>query len=122
MLDIKKGQKVTLVVNRQRSETKIVDAIVEKVGRKYFYLNTKDIEGVYINPETRFDLQTGRAEFSYNNEIIVYTNKQEYLDKIEKTELSDYFKRDVFGGYGELNISLDCLRELKQVLDKHSVT
>jgi hypothetical protein len=110
---MKVGQKVFVrrVGNAARHREKdelISEEIVEKIGRKYFYL--KDFY------KCKFCLEDMHDVSEYTSNYYVYLTKQEILDENEQSEITDkiktYFRKN------QSDLSLEDLKKICEIIDK----
>lgn len=88
----------------------IVEFSVEKVGRKYFYINTGH------NRATRYNIADGEHNDSYYNTGKIYLTKQTIKDEIEfnmlKLKIWRWSHADV------QTLSLDQLRRINSIIEE----
>jgi hypothetical protein len=92
-------------------EKGIIEAIVTKVGRKYFTVQLKS------QWELEFRLDDLKEKTKYSSNYKAYFSKQEILDQYEKEELIIFIRR-YFGQYRTLPITLEKLRQIKEIIDE----
>lgn len=85
----------------------IRELIVERVGRKFFY----------VKYGAKYALETMTLVSDYGNKPTCYSTLQELLDIFEGDELRKTF-RTVFTEYGPFPYSLDQMRRIKAILDE----
>ncbi len=85
----------------------IIEAEVEKVGRKYFYL--KGFQRDKFSIEEMCDTSQGSSDYK------VYITKQAISDEQEHSRLTDEIREEI-GRYGSTKLSLKQLREIKKII------
>lgn len=88
--------------------THIKEAKIEKIGRKYFYLEGYRSE--------KFGIEEMRDISDYSSDFEIYISMQDIKDKIEATKLNWDIKQ-YFNSHGNSNLSLKQLRKIKEVID-----
>jgi hypothetical protein len=95
----------------RRGKNDLEDAVISKIGKKYFELD--GWVGVRFFIDTL--IQDGKQ---YSPSFKVYLNKQEILDELEKGKLYDTIKRQYFSTFSNSNkFSLQQLRDVAKVLN-----
>lgn len=95
----------------RNSPTEIQEVTVSKIGKKYFYLKEWD-DRYPVNKET---LKYEDKVYSQNN-FQLYRDKQEILDRREKSKLIDALQKHFnWSGNGSRN-SLEQLRKAAEIL------
>lgn len=104
------GQKIWIVPSKHDrfSKQDPKEAIVSKVGRKYF-----ELEGLR---KRKFDIETLREESETNYKSQCYLTLQEILDEKEEESLTNQI-RNIFKTYDKVNLSLDQLRKIAGVIE-----
>jgi len=99
--------KVGDIVFQGKDSISIVELRVEKVGRKFFYLQRG----------SKYDLETMTRVADWGEKPTCYTTRKALLEVFERNDLRNTFQ-DVFGGYGSLPYSLDQMRRIKTIIDE----
>lgn len=107
-LQIKINQKVWVTPGHYDNKTEPYEAVVTKVGNKYFELNN--------NAREKFDNKTLKQSNGINYNTQVYISLQQIQDKKEHKQLSNFI-RTKFGSYGNIPFSLDKLRQIAEILE-----
>ncbi len=99
-----KGQEVWLIPERSNIPQK---KIVERVGRKYFYLQD--------DWDIKYRIEDWVKEKDWGWTVQIYPSLQAIEDEIEHTSLSRELGRK-FSTYGKLPYSLEVLREINELI------
>jgi uncharacterized protein YwgA len=98
--------------NRGRdNDIQIIDAVVTKVGRKYFEVNNSQYPFRYP-----FEIETGTQKSDFSNQK-AYETKKDIEEEIERNNLSNSI-RFAFRSYGTLPYSLEVLREISKLINQ----
>ena len=104
--------KLTGNVARYRDKNDLIaEAVVEKVGTKYFYLDRFC--------SRKFDITEMREATNYAPAYQVYLSPQEIKDEEEFEEKLDVVRK-FFRQYGKVNIALEELRQVYAVVIKEA--
>ena len=104
MIDIKVGQKVYL----KRSDNELIESKIEKIGRKYFYVNN-----------IKFRKDTLCCETNFHN-IQVFLSKQEYYDKVEYNNKMRKLERFFdWTNWRRKYLNLDEIRKVFEIAQKY---
>ena len=101
------GQKVW-VKPGYPTKSEPVEAIITKVGKKYFELDD--------NSREKFDINTLQQVNDINYKSKIYLSFQNILDEKEHLKLSGALRTD-FGNYGSLKYSLEQLRKIAEIVN-----
>jgi hypothetical protein len=112
---VEAGQKVYIIDNRYRHRGgaghQLKEAVVTKVGRKYFYVAVSQWS------TERFRLEDFRHDyFGYTNRIYLYLSEQEYTDTCQYNHLLGEI-RSMFKRYNlEKVVGIDQLKQIAAIL------
>jgi hypothetical protein len=99
-------------VNRSRYNKEIIEGVITKVGRVYF-------EVKFSYQSYKFQIKDLMQKTEYAQDYYIYFSKQEILDKEEKAILISDIKL-FFGHWGDIPISLEDLRTIKEIINKNN--
>jgi hypothetical protein len=114
--DLKVGQMVYVkpVGNRARGIDDIMNHIKEteivKIGTKYFYLKG------FRDMKFSIDTMTDSLDYGYCRSYVVYTNMQQIIDEKEYYKLLGDIRK-LFVEYGKPNLTLQQLRDIKDIVN-----
>lgn len=96
----------------EQLESLIVEAKVQKVGRKYIeVLPNGRLDTIKFNKEDLKEVTNYSADWE------LYLSKQEIYDNEEHSDLCFEIK-SVFVKYGKIDLSLEQLRKIKAIIDE----
>lgn len=104
---IKVGQ---LVWIKRFHDKELLSAVVSKVGRRYFFVETKGIE---------FKIEIfSLLENTDFRRARVYLNDLDYKNEVERGELEDVIRKTLSNYPSVRNLSLDKLRRIVHILNE----
>jgi hypothetical protein len=106
---IAKGNTIYILkYNTFRTKTMLHKTTIEKVGRKYFYVNN-----------LQFDIKTMKCMSEYFPNATLYFNKEEYENKIEYSEKMNTIEK-FFSWHNNKRdkLTLDDLRNIYKIIEK----
>jgi hypothetical protein len=109
---IEVGQILYREVFKRNQPTEIEDVTVERIGKKYFYLEGNWSEKYPFDKET---LQYSDKVYSQSN-IQLYRTKQEILDRREFYELQIILRKHFDWSVNSNKNTLDQLRQVAEIL------
>ena len=86
--------------------SRIIDTVITKVGRKYFFV--KDL------PRIKFSIDTMREVTDYCVDYVAYISKEKILEEIELSSLNAKIKE--FFIYNAKKLTLDQLRQIDEII------
>lgn len=102
------GNKVWIVDSLSRPEDGLKEAIISKIGRKYFEVTPSYMGRFHIN-----SLIHDRG--NYSPRFKLYLSKEDYEDEIECSKIHSEL-RNIFG-YGKSKIGLIKLRQILSIIN-----
>lgn len=107
---MEKGQIVylrpTVIGNAYRRNPNPIEAIVEKVGRKY----------VTIKIYGQFEIKTGSQKTTYCQDYVLYESKEKMAFVLEAESLSNKIRKSI-PTYGTWDIDISKLRQIAEILE-----
>lgn len=108
---IKVGQKVWIKEAYPGAESNLKEAIVSKVGRKYF-----ELEKQYY---TKFDIEKLIEAGHSNYKSKIYLSPNDYYEEIEHLKLSQEIRKS-FSPFGKSQYTLSQLRQIAEIIGINS--
>lgn len=110
-MKLKVGDKIWYVEqNRKGVQPDPKETTITKVGNKYF-----EIDCCF---KTKFEISTKIIVSEYNNYSRCYLNIQEYYDEQERSQIISYIQKSFQWNSGVSHISLEQLRQIKQIISQ----
>jgi hypothetical protein len=108
------GEKLFLVHIRYytKNKSKKEICIVKRVGKKYFYVSSKD-----RNYEIQFYIEDWREKTNYCSNYLLYESEEEYNKEIKKEKYIKEIK-NIFDRYGSCNkYSFEQIEQTAKILN-----
>lgn len=116
MIKLNKGQLVYLEEHNYRgNKSELQEAVIESVGRKYFYIDTFGKECPFFIDSLKND---GKG---YTSKYFIWLSKKEYDDYQEYKRLRSSIQK-YFDVYGDVDLPLESLREIDKIITNHLAT
>jgi len=112
-VDIHVGKTLCMVEhpNYYKDSSKVTKVTVTKVGKKYFEVNPSPHRGA------KFYIDNLSLVTNYTSRHFLFETEQEYLDRVEKSELIDKISQK-FKGMSPVKFPLETLRTIWNIIEK----
>ena len=102
----------------RNKKQKLTPVRVVKVGRKYFYCCTNDVENPYEHQLTGYYVDGWKEKTNYTANSRLYASIKDFEDEKEEAEISKFIYKNFNWGRNKSKISLKTLRAIKKILDE----